>query len=234
MKGATININERRSHGMTNLVIIKQGDVFTDSMVIAEGTGNAYESVVSLIKKYPADFTRLGAVELTDLKSGKRGRPTKVYRMNEMQATLLISYMDNTEVVREFKIRLVEQFFAMRQLLLQKQSPIWQDTRSLSKQIRKKETDTIKIFVEYAQANGSSNAMRYYTSLSRLADKAAGIPEGHRDVSTVNQLNTLCMVENIIERCILDGIGQQLYYKEVYQACKDRLMQFSSIAYLAG
>lgn len=51
-------------------------------------------------------------VELTDLKSGKRGRPTKVYRMNEMQATLLIPYMDNTEVVREFKIRLVEQFFA--------------------------------------------------------------------------------------------------------------------------
>ena len=76
--------------------------------------------------------------------------------------------------------------------------------------------------------------MRYYTILSRLADKAAGIPDGHRDVSTINQLNTLSMVENIIERCVLEGIGQQLCYKEVYQACKERLMQFSSIAYLAG
>ena len=125
---------------MTDLVIIKQGDVFTDSMLIAEGTGNEHESVVSLIKTYPADFSRLGTVEFTDLKSGKRGRPTKIYRLNEMQATLLISYMDNTDMVREFKIRLVEQFFAMRQLLLQKQSPIWIPGHYPNRSGRKRQT----------------------------------------------------------------------------------------------
>ena len=219
---------------MEELVIVKGCDVFTDSSVIAQGTGNEHESVVALIKRYTADFGRMGAIEFTDLKSGKRGRPTRVYQLNEMQATLLISYLDNTDIVREFKIRLVEQFFAMRQLLLQKQTPIWQDTRSLSKQIRKKETDTIKSFIDYAKASGSTHSERYYTILTRLADKTSGIMNGQRDSATLEQLNTLCMAENIIERCIIDGISKQTEYKQIYQACKERLAQFSAIAFLAG
>lgn len=219
---------------MTDLVIIKQDDVFTDSMVIAEGTGVGHRKLKTTIRKYQEIFNNMGKLSAPYQAESTGGRPEELYRLNEQQATFLITLLKNTDTVVKFKEELVKQFFAMRQLLLQKQSPIWQDTRSLSKQIRKKETDTIKVFVDYAEANGSTHAMRYYTILSRLADKAAGIPEGHRDVSTINQLNTLCMVENIIERCILEGIEQQLCYKEVYRACKDRLMQFSSIAYLAG
>lgn len=116
----------------------------------------------------------------------------------------------------------------------QKQTPIWQDTRSLSKQIRKKETDTIKLFVDYARSNGSTHAERYYTILTKLADKTSGIMNGQRDSATLEQLNTLCMAENIIERCILDGISHQTAYRQIYQACKERLAQFSAIAFLAG
>lgn len=42
----------------------------------------------------------------------------KVYHLNEQQATLLMTYLRNTPVVREFKKELVRQFYAMRKELL--------------------------------------------------------------------------------------------------------------------
>ncbi|MEI9550354.1 Rha family transcriptional regulator, partial [Enterobacter kobei] len=40
--------------------------------------------------------------------------------LNEQQTTLLITYMRNNEVVREFKKRLVYEFFTMRSALAKK------------------------------------------------------------------------------------------------------------------
>ena len=220
---------------MGDLVIVNGCDVFTDSLVIADGTGNAHRSVLKLINKHSEYFNEFG--ELTyHLKWSDNSRKGQisVCNLNETQATFLITLFGNSPIVVKFKMELVKQFYMMRQLLLQKQTPIWQDTRSLSKQIRKKETDTIKLFVDYARSNGSIHAERYYTILTKLADKTSGIINGQRDSATLEQLNTLCMAENIIERCILDGISQQTAYRQIYQACKERLAQFTAIAFLAG
>lgn len=219
---------------MNNLVLISKEEVFTDSMVIAEGTGVGHRKLKITIRKYQENFDNMGKLSAPYQAESTGGRPEEIYRLNEQQATFLITLLKNTDVVVRFKEELVKQFYAMRQILLQKQSPIWQDTRALSKEIRKRETDSIKALVDYAKANGSTHAERYYTSLSRLADKAAGIYEGSRDTATIEHLNRLCMVENIIEKCILDGISQSLSYKEVYGNCKERLEQFRTIAYLAG
>lgn len=51
--------------------------------------------------------------EMTKINDG-RGRPRKIYHLNEQQATLLITYLDNTKPVREFKVALVKAFFEMR------------------------------------------------------------------------------------------------------------------------
>lgn len=45
----------------------------------------------------------------------------KVYHLNEEQATLLMTYLKNTERVRAFKKELVRQFYAMRRELVQRQ-----------------------------------------------------------------------------------------------------------------
>ena len=68
---------------MNTLVKFIGNDVFTDSMVIAEGTGNQHESVVSLIKTHRKSLGRFGNLEFTDFKSGKRGRPTRIFQLNE-------------------------------------------------------------------------------------------------------------------------------------------------------
>lgn len=123
-----------------------------------------------------------------------------------------------------FTAQYVSAFHAMRDYLLELRSPVWQDTRSIGKQVRKEETNAIKALVDYATAQGSGNARRYYTSLSALADRTAGISS--RDKATVIQLTTLLMVERMISQEIEQGIEAVLPYKEIYQNCKKRLTAF--------
>ena len=144
----------------------------------------------------------------------------------------LVAHKQEGERGTIFTAQYVKAFHAMRSLLLERASPIWQDTRSLGKEIRKQETAVIKQFVDYAKAQGSRNAVRYYTSLSKLADRTAGIVE--RDKAQVVQLTTLLLVERVIAQEITAGIEAEKPYKAIYQAVKDKLAVFSSVATLAG
>lgn len=77
------------------LVTLSGNDVFTDSMVIAKGTNNQHESVVRLIKEQLKRLETFGYIKFSDLKSGKRGRPTRIYKLNEPQATVKIGILSN-------------------------------------------------------------------------------------------------------------------------------------------
>ncbi|SHO46817.1 Rha family transcriptional regulator [Anaerocolumna xylanovorans] len=211
---------------MNDLVILKGKEVFTDSWIIAKGTNNQHESIVALIIKYKSDFEDFGSIEFTDFKSGKRGRPTKIYQLNEPQATLLITYLDNTEIVRMFKKELVRQFYAMRRLIQEQQSSEWKFFRQQGKTVRLSETDTLKEFVEYAKARGSTNPNKIYTNYTRLANKTVGI-KSVKDATTI-QLNYLILVENIFIQIILAGMVADRDYHDIYRDCKERATQLSN------
>lgn len=218
---------------MNTLVIIKDNDIFTDSLIIARGTGNEHNSITRLIRNYTNDFRELGKIEFMDLKSNNPngGRPIKLYLLNEMQTTLLMTYLENSEVIRKFKLELVKQFYKMRQLLLEKQTEQWQQTRLQSKANRRLETDEIKELIKYAKSQGSKNMEKQgYVIYSKLANKVCGISD--RNNATVSQLNNLVLVENILKNCIKNGIEGNKHYKEIYQDCKNRLNQFLEITYL--
>ena len=219
---------------MNELVYLKKDDVFTDSLVIANGTDNQHKSVVAIIKKYRKDFETMGRLEFVDLKSlnSRRGRPTRVYQLNEEQATLLVTYLDNTEVVRKFKKNLVHQFFEMRKFIAERHTLEWQETRRAGKITRKAETDVIQELVRYAERQGSEHANELYRVYSKLANNLCGIKG--RDNATVVQLNNLGIFENLILQMIRNGIEADMNYKEIYQACKERCLQAKQIAMIGG
>lgn len=98
------------------------------------------------IRKYENDLETFGVLasyqaETTANKEG--GRKALVYRLNEQQAAFLLTLLKNTPVVVAFKKELVRQFYAMRSLLFEKTTPLWQDTRQMGKEIRQRETSTL-------------------------------------------------------------------------------------------
>ena len=145
----------------------------------------------------------------------------EVILLNEPQATLLITYLRNTEQVRRFKKNLVFEFYRMRDFIREKQTPAWQESRQTGITTRKKETDAIKRLCEYATAQGSKHPERLYTAYTKLANKAAGIT--NRTTATGLQISILTVVESIIAQTIDAGIEKNKPYKEIYQDCKRKL-----------
>lgn len=94
-----------------------RGDLLTTSLAIAEGTDNDHASVILLIRKYVEDLREFGLVDFKSESTG--GRPTEYALLNEPQATLLMTYMRNSEIVRDFKKKLVRAFydFAVQQAM---------------------------------------------------------------------------------------------------------------------
>lgn len=100
---------------MSEIVIIADGQAVTTTLAIAEGTKNSHEAVIKLVRKYAADLREFGVLDFESESSG--GRPTEYAVLNEQQATLLLTYMRNSEIVRAFKKKLVKEFWSMAQRL---------------------------------------------------------------------------------------------------------------------
>lgn len=219
---------------MYDLVEIKNNEAFTTSKIIADGTKNKHHAIQQLISKYEKSISRFGQItfEMRPVKYARGTNMEKVYLLNEGQATFLMTLMRNDGeggIVVEFKARLVEDFFKMRQFILKKQEKIWNQTRIENKENRLKETDVIKLLAEYAKNQGSQNSDKLYMVYTKLAKTVANAPRDELDVS---QLNNLTLTENIILKTIRDDMVRDVPYKQIYQDCKERIQAFKQIAYL--
>ncbi|HFD4809609.1 TPA: Rha family transcriptional regulator, partial [Streptococcus pyogenes] len=95
---------------------------YTTHDIIAEHAEIDIISVRKLIDKHKKDLEAFGVLSFEIHKPEKGslgGRPRRIYHLNEQQATLLVTYLGNTEPVREFKKNLVKAFFEMREELTQ-------------------------------------------------------------------------------------------------------------------
>lgn len=104
----------------TDLVFAgSDGELFTTSLVIATETGHEHAQVLRLIRDNLSDFEEFGRVSFENRPFGTAGgvQTKTLARLNEHQATLLVTFMRNIGVVKDFKKRLVAGFYAMRQAL---------------------------------------------------------------------------------------------------------------------
>ena len=101
---------------MNDLVTIFDGNPVTTTLILSEGTNNEHHSVIKLVRKYVDDLEEFGPcrfeIDMVNRKQGG-GKPIEYAYLNEPQATLLMTYMSNTPIIREFKKRLVAAFFEM-------------------------------------------------------------------------------------------------------------------------
>ena len=115
---------------------------YTTHEIVAEHAEIEIISVRKLIDKHKEDLEAFGVLSFEIHKPEKGslgGRPRKIYRLNEQQATLLVTYLGNTRPVRNFKTNLVKAFFEMRDELTQ-----FKLQRALEKPKRKTLHDSIE------------------------------------------------------------------------------------------
>lgn len=100
---------------MGDLVILENNDLVTTTLAIAEGTKSEHASVIKLVRHYVGDLEMFGRVgfEIQPFETAGGEQRREYALLNERQATLLMSYMRNTEIVRNFKKQLVTTFYKM-------------------------------------------------------------------------------------------------------------------------
>lgn len=105
---------------MNELVFIepvnKQMEPYTTDEIIAECAEVKLPTVQRLIREKKESLEAFGSLrfEIRKIVKNGSGNYLKTYHLNEQQATLLITFLRNTEAVTRFKVELVRQFFAMR------------------------------------------------------------------------------------------------------------------------
>ena len=91
---------------------------YTTSEIIAECAGVKHHAAQEHIRKNVKRLERFGKVSF-QMRPLPSGQQAKDYILNEQQATLLITFLKNTEQVANFKENLVKAFFEMRDELAQ-------------------------------------------------------------------------------------------------------------------
>lgn len=184
------------------LVLIKpigsHMEPYTTADAVAEWTHIKQETIDHLIRKHKSDLEEFGVLGFEirlPLAGSKGGRPEKLYHLNEQQATLLITYLKNTEPVRRFKKTLVREFFNARQELARRDAQ-----RAIKLPVRRSLTDAIRDSGENERFHG--HAFAAYTNLIYKAvtgrsaakiRKDAGLPKG-ADVIPLLSADTLALV----------------------------------------
>lgn len=117
---------------MTNeLITLKDGQAVTDTYTISVGVNYPHKNVIALCRKHVESLKKFGRVEFIiqpfETTGGTQRR--EVALLNEDQALLLMSLMQNNETVVAFKVRLIQAFRNCRDELTKvKAAPAVQST----------------------------------------------------------------------------------------------------------
>lgn len=222
---------------MKELVFLKNDEAMADSLVVAEMFNRRHTDVVKAIEKIEQRNKKLDKRYFSHISNqfkkthykDEQGRMQTKYLMNRDGFSLLVMGFTGDKA-HEWKVKYIDAFNKMETVIRQKSTNVWVETRQYGQLTRKAECDTIKKLVEYAKSQGSEHSDKLYMTYSKLANKMSGIT--NRDESTVEQLNTLTLMENIILHVIDMGILAQKHYKDIYQDCKHRMEMVKDLAFI--
>lgn len=94
------------------------GTATTTSLIVADGTESQHRAVLQLIKNNLQDFEEFGPIAFemrkgAPLPQGGFAKGTNIAVLNREHAMLLMTYMRNTAIVRDFKKKLIKAFVAL-------------------------------------------------------------------------------------------------------------------------
>ncbi len=94
------------------ITFTEDGTPVIDTVTIAKGVNVEHRAVIQLVRKYESDFNAFGRVtfEMRPFETAGGTQKREVALLNEDQATLLFTYLKNSEIARSLKIRVVKAF----------------------------------------------------------------------------------------------------------------------------
>ena len=183
-------------------------DPYTTSAIIAECAGIKHHAIQEHIRKQIGRLEQFGKVSFK-MRPLQSGQQAKDYILNEQQATLLITFLKNTEQVANFKTNLVKAFFEMRDELSK-----FRMQRALEKPKRKTLHDSIE---NWEQAPKHAHSTMNNLLLKAVTDRNA--KQLREERGGYNGIDSLTSDEleqyQAFEDMVIAMIGLNMSYQEI-------------------
>lgn len=181
---------------------------YTTSAIIAECAGVKHHAIQEHIRKQIGRLEQFGKVSFK-MRPLQSGQQAKDYILNEQQATLLITFLKNTEQVANFKTNLVKAFFEMRDELSK-----FRMQRALEKPKRKTLHDSIE---NWEQAPKHAHSTMNNLLLKAVTDRNA--KQLREERGGYNGIDSLTSDEleqyQAFEDMVIAMIGLNMSYQEI-------------------
>ena len=199
---------------------------FTTSKVIADRTGMNHRRVKDAIRKHEHEIRSFGLLGAYATESSG-GRPEEIYRLNEQQATFLMTLLKNTPMVVDFKAELVRRFYAMRTELYNVKHE-----KLERKPIRIGLTDAIKALPESPHKHlkyKQYTDLAYKLAIGKTAkqvrmERGANKKDTASNFLTSEEIEAVSKAENSIS--VLLGIGMS--YSEIKSALSNSIIPLNN------
>ena len=196
---------------MNDIVFLEPSkrEIYTTSKVISEMTNIGHRRIKDAIRKHLKEIERFGLLGAYETES-TGGRPEEIYKLNEAQATFLMTLLKNNPVTVSFKAELVRQFFLMREEL--RNIAARKEDR---KPVRLNLTDTIKALPEsphkrfkYKQYTDLAYKIAVGKTAKQIREEhGAGKKDTANDFLTSAEIEAVSKTENAISVLLQIGMS---------------------------
>lgn len=215
----------------------KNGILVTTSNRVAEELGVLHKDLLEKIDGYVEKFMTAESSALvkefyipSTYKVDGNFKEYRNYLITKKGIAQLIGgYSSAVEKAFELNVAYINRFEEMEQILSNKKDSDWLLTREKGKLVRRKETDVIQDLIVYATEQGSQNAGKLYMAYSKLVNKLVDVEPNSRDKIEFKKLISIQQLEDLFSKVIKDNMEKKVYYKEIYQKCKELGTQYMAI-----
>ncbi len=218
---------------MNQIVTIQHREAVTTSLKVAEIFSKRHKAVLKAIENLIDDLPEKDRHNFRPIfVDDSYCRKQPAYKMNRTGFSLLAMGFTGKKPL-EFKLKFLQAFNLMETALSQRRNLAWQEERNNGKTVRRIETDTIANFVEYATAQGSQNATKYYMSITSMTHKALSLvkqsgTQSFRNLLDSMQLSCLTVAEYIVHDVLEDGMNAGLHYKDIYLLARESVEKYAN------
>jgi len=222
-----------------NLVEVLKHEVYCDSHMVAKKFGQQHAKVVDRIRKVQSDIEGISMNGVHPSVSVEdriyRGQSYTAYLMNRDFFSFLMMKFRG-KAATKCQLAFIAAFNLMEnQLTLEKTNaadPEWIGHRKLLTDGRKKETDVIKEFVDYATFQGSKKANFYFKHITNATYRALGLMMQKkpklRDTMNLYEISELLLAERVAQSSLKKYMDLKRDYHDIYESVRDDLIAFAN------
>ena len=211
---------------------VKDGQMFCDSLQVAEKFGKRHEYVLKTIKRLELDLSNMNKITGVTIKLSSyvdsTNKSNVKYLLNRKAFTLVTNRFKG-ELALEWQSKFFDAFEEMEKVILG-QTGNWTKARRLVKEVRRTMTDRVKDYVALAVSQGSETykirPQLAYSNMTKMTNKALGITDKRDDLPEL-KLSQLSVTENRIGEILDNKIKNNEHYKEIFQDTKTEVAKIA-------